>query len=154
MKIPFFGKRFPTREEICLPDEWTVGEGEHDGRPIIVRFLKSAKDLCGHPEYQHQVGIAVPFNQADEKGFPSQEEFKALEDIEDRMTDLLTEGNESLLVGILTCRGMREFVLYTSSPEEVQRKFRQLQASVQSHGLQFMMQPDKDWLTYKQFFCP
>jgi hypothetical protein len=63
-------KKFPTIEEIDIADEWSMFQGEHEGKSLIVRVRTSAKDLIGHPSYAHQVGIAVPLNDPDQNGFP------------------------------------------------------------------------------------
>jgi hypothetical protein len=144
-------KNYPTTEEIDLADEWSMFQGEHEGNPLIARVRTSAKDLVGHPSYAHQVGIAVPLNDPDQNGFPSAEESQQLNNVEDQVACMLEFGNESLLVGVISTNGMREFVLYTTSPDEVQRKFGQLNKETPSHSLQLMIRPDKGWDVYKAF---
>jgi hypothetical protein len=144
-------KKFPIIEEIDIADEWSMFQGEHEGKSLIVRVRTSAKDLIGHPSYAHQVGIAVPLNDPDQNGFPSGEESKQLNNIEDQVAGMLESGNESLLVGIISTGGMREFVLYTTNPDEVQRKFGELKKETFTHALQLMIQPDKGWNVYKSF---
>jgi hypothetical protein len=144
-------KKYPTIEEIDLADEWAMFQGEHNGHPLIASIRTSAKDLVGHPSYAHQVGIAVPLHDPDQNGFPSVEESQQLNNIEDQVAGMLESGNESLLVGVLSTKGMREFVLYTTSPDEVQRKFGELDKEILSHGLQLMIRSDKEWNVYKAF---
>ena len=144
-------KKYPTIEEIDITDEWSMFQGEHEGNSLIARVRTSAKDLIGHPSYAHQVGIAVPLKDPDQNGFPSGEESKQLNNIEDQVVGMLESGNESLLVVIISTGGMREFVLYTSNPAEVQRKFGELKKETFTHALQLMIQHDKDWNVYKSF---
>jgi hypothetical protein len=144
-------KKYPTIEEIDIADEWAMFQGQHQGNPLIARFRTSAKDLIGHPSYTHQVGIAVPLNEPDHNGFPSADESKQLDETEDQIACMLETGNESLLVGIISTNGMREFVLYTTSPEEVRRKFKELNEQISTHALQLMIRPDNGWNVYKQF---
>jgi hypothetical protein len=132
-------KKYPPIEEIDIADEWSMFQGEYEGKSLIARVRTSAKDLIGHPSYTHQVGIAVPLNNPDQNGFPSGEESKQL------------NNNESLLVGIISTGGMREFVLYTTNPDEVQRKFGELKKETFTHALQLMIQPDKGWNVYRSF---
>ena len=110
-----------------------------------------SKKTAGHPEYSHQVGIAVPLNKPNEHGFPQNEEFDQLNEIEDLISKRLEVDNESLLVGILTTDGMRGFVLYTSDPAAIKTKFEELSGLIQSHELQLMIQLDKAWSVYKWF---
>ena len=144
-------KKFPIIKEIDLADAWSMFQGEHNGHPLIARARTSAKDLVGHPSYTHQVGIAVPLHDPDQNGFPSAAESTQLDNIEDRIAYMLESGNESLLVVVISINGMREFVLYTTSPDEVQRKFGALKKEILSHTLQLMIRPDKEWNVYKAF---
>jgi hypothetical protein len=107
--------------------------------------------LIGHPSYNHQVGIAVPLNDPDQNGFPSPEESEQLNDIENQVSRMLEPGNASLLVGVISTSGMREFILYTANPNEVQRKFEELKKETLTHTLQLMIQLDKRWNVYKSF---
>ena len=144
-------KKYPSLEEISVADEWEVFHGEYKGNPLIARFRPSAKILMGHPSYVHQVGIAVPLNDPDQNGYPLTQESKQLDDIEDQVSSMLESGNESLFVGVISTGGMREFVLYTTSPNEVQRKFGELEKQILSHTLQLMIQLDQEWNIFKSF---
>ena len=55
-----------------LADEWMLGEGEHDGTPMLARFNEAAKVLVGAPGFNIQIGVAVPFNASDDDGMPSE----------------------------------------------------------------------------------
>jgi hypothetical protein len=145
----FFRKKYPPIDTIPLLDNWSVRQGKYQGKPFVLRFSAEAKRLSGHPEYKHQVGIAIPFNSPNEAGFPESSEMEDLNVIEDLLSDSLEENNESLLVAVFTTGGMREFVFYTSNPEQVNNKFKQLQEKISTHQIQLMIQPDKKWYTYK-----
>jgi hypothetical protein len=44
-----------------VPDKWSIGRGEREGKPIITRFNKGLQRLVGQRPFTKQVGIAVPF---------------------------------------------------------------------------------------------
>ncbi len=46
---------------------------------------------------------------------------------------------------------MREFVFYTSNPEGVEAKLKEVAQKVHSHQIQGMIRPDEDWGVYRQF---
>jgi hypothetical protein len=73
--------------------------------------------------YEHQVGIAVPLNNAETTGLPSSAENGQLDEIEDAVCGSLEEGAESLFVVAVTTCGMREFVFYTGEPQGMQQRF-------------------------------
>lgn len=151
--VQLFKKKYPAKGEISLgANRWAVATGAIDSHPAIVSYNADAEKLCGHPDYKHQVGIAVPLNSPDKNGFPSKEEGVELGEIEDQIVSELQAGNESLLVGRLTTDGMREFVLYTSNPEGVKSKLEKLQHDVKSHELQLMIQGDPKWSVCRKLF--
>jgi hypothetical protein len=127
---------------------WSVANGEHNGKPMFVRTNAGYRNFKGAIGYEHQVGIAVPLLHPEPSGLPASTELHDLDFIEDAICELLETDGESLFVAVITTSGMREFVLYTRSPEQVKRKFEELRNKVKSHEIQLMIQPDKDWQVY------
>ena len=117
---------------------------------MIVRSNAGYREFGMVPGYEHQVGIAVPFRSPEPNGLPSLEENVELDAIEDAICNYLQEGAASLLVAIITTNGMREFVLYTRAPEQLQHSFEQLRRHIMSHEMQLMIQVDKTWEIYAQ----
>jgi len=56
-----FNIRFPQKSEISAGGQWSVPQGEYNGRLIFARENRGLAELVGHPEYRTQVGVAVPF---------------------------------------------------------------------------------------------
>ena len=138
-------------EDQPVDGPWRVAQGEHNGRPMFVRTNTGYRGFRGAIGYEHQVGIAVPLLHPEPSGLRSLTECGDLDAIEDAICDSLEAGRESLFVAVITTSGMREFVLYTRSPEQVKQKFEELRSRVKSHEIQLMIQPDKDWKVYARF---
>jgi hypothetical protein len=151
--MPLFGRgnRYPSRKQLRVADSWQLAEGTCDGKPIITRFNRFFDKVMGHPEFAHQVGIAAPLRNPLPDGFPTPEEGAVLQGVEDDLTRVLGRENVTLLVGVITTSGMREFVFYTSSPETVKKQFEELRNTKTGHKLQLMIQPDPEWTTYRTF---
>jgi hypothetical protein len=135
-------------EDLPIERPWTVAQGEHEGKIMFVRTNARYRNMSGVAGFEHQVGIAVPLHHPEPSGLPSSIEIRDLDFIEDAVCESLEAGGESLFVAVITTSGMREFVLYTSSPERVKQKFELLQSNITSHEIQLMIQPDKDWKVY------
>lgn len=146
-----FGKKYPPIDEIDAEKGWQVAQGEYNGKVIFTRFNAAYRPIVGHPEYGHQVGIAMPFRAPLSTGLPSPEEGAELQQVEDALCAELETGKESLLVAVITTGGMREFVFYTSAPKRVQEKFERLKTRITTHKIQLMIQPDQSWDTYRRF---
>ena len=140
---------YPSKSDLNLRDEWQVSQGTYNKRPLLLRLRSGASDIVGHPEFRHQVGIAVAFRKPDRKGLPHCDDEDILYRFEDELA-VLEEANESLLVGVITTGGMREFVLYTSDPENVKDRFSTLKDAAPGYRVQLMIKPDPAWETFKQ----
>lgn len=147
-----FEKRALKAEDLPIDDAWSVSQGEHNGKPIIVRANAGYRKFRGVIGYEHQFGIAVPLHAPGPTGLPSSIESGELDSIEDSICDLFETERESLYVAAISTNGMREFVLYTLSPEQVKQKFERLKSGVTSHEVQLMIQQDKDWRVYFRLF--
>jgi len=145
-----FKKKHPKIPETKIKDSWSLFEGEWEGKPLIARVNTALKSFAGHPNYKHQVSVAIPFRSPDENGFPSSEESSELIEIENLLCSELESQNESLFAAVLTVGGMREFVFYTSNPQGVEVKLKDLREKVYSHKLQGMIKLDEDWSVYRQ----
>ena len=144
-----FNKKTRAPERLPIDGPWSVAHGENNGRVVIVRSNTGYKAFSKIAGYEHQVGIAVPLNAPEPTGLPSPAEDAELGVIEDAVCVSLEQDAESLLVAIISTGGMREFVFYTRAPDEVKRRFEELQTALASHEIQLMIQTDKDWKVYR-----
>jgi hypothetical protein len=135
-----------------IPDgPWMVGQGEFDGRVIVVRANTGASTFAGDARYGHRVGVAVPLRSPSADGLPEPEESAELDDVEDKLVDALTDGGTATFVLAITTAGMREFVFYTSNPTSVESRLEQLSREIETHELQHVIEHDPEWDVFKQF---
>ena len=139
-----FKKTTPSPNRLPIDGPWSVGEGQNNGKVMIVSSNTGYREFGSLPGYEHQVGIAVPLRAPESTGLPSPADAE-LGEIEEVICSSLQEQAESLLVAIITTGGMREFVFYTRAPKELQQRFEQLRDRIKSHEIQPMIQADKAW---------
>jgi hypothetical protein len=145
-----FKKTTPSPNRLPIDGPWSVGEGQNNGKVMIVSSNTGYREFGSLPGYEHQVGIAVPLRAPESTGLPSPAEDAELGEIEEVICSSLQEQAESLLVAVITTSGMREFVFYTRAPEQLQQRFQQLRSRITSHQIQLMIQLDKAWGIYAQ----
>lgn len=132
-----------------IPSSWTVSRGHYQGKPMFGRFNEGVASLAGRAEFPTQIGVAVPLNDPTEDGLPQGAEFAELNEIEDRLEQRLTVGNESLLVGVITTAGMREFILYSSDAKQAVAKVQHLAQTIRHHQLQWVVNDDPQWQVFR-----
>src|SRR2546423_11891400 len=77
--------QYPSKSDLNLRDEWQVSQGTYNKRPLLLRLRSGASDIVGHPQFRHQVGIAVAFTKPDRKGLPNRDEEEVLYRFEDEL---------------------------------------------------------------------
>lgn len=145
-----FNKRFPPKSELVLEPRWSLDQGVYAGRPLLVRLNRGIDAAIGHPDYSHQVGVAIPLRAPDENGFPAREEGEQLGRIEDLLSERLEAERQCIHVATLSTGGMRELVFYSSDPASTHALLEQLATEVSTHEVQHIVQPDPRWKVYRQ----
>jgi hypothetical protein len=134
-----------------IPKSWSVAEGTHEGKAVATRFNIALRPIAGHQEFPNRLGIIAPLREANDRGFPSRSEIKQLDAIEELIERRMCGANESLLAGVVTSNGLREFVVYTSNLEAASTKAEAVVREVTTHELQIIVRNDPQWRVYRTF---
>jgi hypothetical protein len=97
------------------------------------------------------LGIAIPLNESDKDGLPTQKEQENLNTIEDSLFSSVEVENHTIVALIITTNGMREFVLYSESVDKAKKIASNLKSMVNTHEIQSYTEEDSSWSTYNQF---
>lgn len=147
---PFSTKEPLSPDKLPLPDAW-IQRQTHDplGRTMHVRANTAYSKFKGVAGYSQYVSLAVPMTDTTRDGFPTPGEVEELNRIENDICEILEQNRESIFVATTTIPGIREFILYTRSPDSVQQKFdNDVLARVFTHRIHLKMQPDPGWSLY------
>jgi hypothetical protein len=134
-------------------DTWQVAQGEYNGKPIYIRIRIGLIDAVAHPQYPFQVGIATPLINPTSEGLTTNEEANELFQVEDLLQSLFENNEHGVFVLTITTNGMREFVFYVSEwkPEVYAQKVKEINSQFKERELQFMIQEDQSWDTFKSY---
>src|SRR5262245_12850511 len=146
-------KKYPPPGSLSLPeDEWMNLRGTVNGSLAVILLNAGLRAVASHPDYDRRLTVAVPFNEADEEGMPgSEEEYLAVSDLGDRLSEALQQGQESLLCMTMMTKGRRELVLYTSNADSARRRLKGLLADVETHRVEVDIERDTYWGMYRSF---
>lgn len=134
-------------------DEWMNLRGTADGQPIHVLLRSGLRPFAGHPDYDRSVVVMIGFAETTEDGMPANdEEYLAVQEIEDRISGALEEGQSSLLAVSLLTQGRREMTFYTSDLAAVHERLAAVQAQSPSHQIEVGVAYDSYWDRYRSFF--
>src|SRR6266478_443917 len=133
-------------------DTWALSQGEMSGKPIFVRFREHVVGTDIAKGYQFQIGVATPLLNPTVEGLTNDKESEELNVIEDELERALGRNQAALHVMTITYNGMRECVFYAMEwkPQHFEELVKEVARKVAgAHKLQFMMQQDKEWETYR-----
>lgn len=134
-----------------IPDSWSIGMSERDGKPAIVRYNSGLAPAARHAAFRKRISITVPFTNPTGQGLPSPEEDQQLSSLEEELVRKMTDANESLFACVITGGGEREFVFYTSNEEAAAGKARRIAEGAERHRVRVAVQEDPDWTVYRDF---
>ncbi len=143
-------KKVPSLDQFPA-DNWTVAQGECDGRPLVIRINTAAKKFVAHPQLATRLGVTVPFHSPNENGFCAKEEGDQVGKIEDQLCDALAADKTGFLVLVITTNGAREFVFYVRDAARAQAAAKKAASQTSTHKLQFGTLDDPEWSYFAQF---
>src|SRR4051812_15891839 len=98
---------------------------------MLVRVNKAYRDASDRDGYPIRIGVALPLNSPDDRGWPSSDEGHQLQRAEDEMLRVVR--GRAVLVAVITGKRMREFVFHAQTPEWIAEFDEQASALVTSH---------------------
>jgi len=130
-------------------DDWTLYEGVWgNGLPILVRVRNGLESYVGSKEYQCRYMITWTLQNSGDDGFPSSSDNDALENFENLVFDQLEAGQQSICVAVITNNGERDWIFYTSDPEEIHQRLNQTLQESPRFPIRPSASPDPDWAEF------
>lgn len=137
--------------DIKITEQWSVLQGENNDNPMFIRLNTGVKKIVGHPSYPYRIGIAIPLKNPQEDGFPRSEENLDFNQIEDEIFNLFQNNNEAFVCAIITTSGMKEFMIYSTTDQNIEIKIYLLKSKFSEYDFQYYVQKDINWDMYKEF---
>jgi hypothetical protein len=147
-------KRYPPPGKLPLGEEseWATVEGTRSGSPFVGILHLGLCAVAGHPDYDRRLTVSIPFHEPDGDGLPAtQEEYLAVGDLEERLTEVLQEGQQSLLALSIMAAGRRELIFHTADAEGALQRLESFRAEGVSHELEPEVERDTFWGLYRSF---
>jgi hypothetical protein len=146
-----FKSREPNKPRDPSPNDWSLGQGERDGFPMIVRIANAFAGLAPLPDFDHHILVSVHFRNRKPNGFPSSEEGDDLQNLEVGLCGALEAGNGSLCALVVTNNGLRDFIFYTRNVESARQTIDGCSRLLDGFVVEFTIEPDPNWDIYQAF---
>lgn len=129
-------------------DYWVVCLQEVAGCPAILRLISGVPESIAMESYTDRVTIAWRYSPEDD-GLPSDADSAQMDFFEDVLVESVEAQMNACLAIVTTAKGTKEWVLYSSAPDEVVGFIERL---VQQNDLPIELRRDKDpnWQEYRR----
>jgi hypothetical protein len=138
---------------IDLDGTWSNLVGTVEGAPTTIRLNSGLAPVAGHADYGNLIIVRIGFNAGDD-GMPCHEDdFRAVDQIEDLFHDALQAGYESLLALAITTARSRDLLFYTRDRDAAIAKFEAMKPGLDrgTHAVEFIVIEDPRWDNYRRF---
>jgi hypothetical protein len=141
----------PGRLPLGAESEWASVQGTRNDAPLVGMLHLGLRAVAGHPGYDRRLTVRIPFHEPNVAGFPAKPEYLAVSDLEERLTDALQEGQQSLLALSVIAEGRRDMFFYTADADAALRRLDRFRAGGVSHDLEWEVERDSFWGLYRSF---
>ncbi len=135
----------------ALEDTWVNLQGTLGGSPALVLLHAGLRPLAGHPAYDRRLTVSIPY-EADENGLPaSREEYEAVCEFGEQLTEALQAGQQSLLAMTILTRGHRDLVFYTAHAGSALVRLEDQVSEEMPYRFKTALEHDTFWGMYRSF---
>ncbi len=135
-------------QQLMINDTWFTGEGENNGRPIIIRGRQHLKNLMMSERFSSLVEVIWNYKPTNDSALPTPDENVKMGEFEDKFVEVLEADLQSVLTLVYTHNGQRTWILYTQSAEEFEKRFSDIQENLKL-SLAIEKDTDPDWTLYR-----
>lgn len=135
-----------------VPDgPWTLGQGECDGKPMLMRINTGAAPFAADARYCQRLSVAIPHRAPNADGFPRPDEAFEIGEIEDQLVAALTAGGAGAFVLAITSAGITELVFYLAEAAAAVARVETLTRTLSTHQLRHDVEHDPEWDVFLEF---
>lgn len=127
---------------------WTLGEGEHEGRPTVVRYRAALERFAGEPALPHRLVVTWEFT-PDARGLPSDREGDAMLGVEERLLDALEPDRSAVLAFAFTHDGRHEWHFYAGDLLAVEDRMNAALKDEPELPIEVVAYDDPGWEEYR-----
>lgn len=127
---------------------WALWDGEYNSQPLLIRFREFPEDFS-KSKYPQRLNIFWKMSAVDQNGLPADVEFEKLSTFEDRLVDAVEHDEHSVLTGVLTCNGEREYIFHTADVPGFLERLTHMAQEEERYPITIQKYDDPDWVYFE-----
>jgi hypothetical protein len=126
-------------------DRWSQVTGKHDDDPFMFRFREELGAVTDFTGYSRFLTVTWAYTHDGYSGIPGQDELIELQDFENHLVDAFEHDFYAVLAAVLTERGTRQWLFYTSDMAECQRRLNTMPQKAERYPIELVAETDAGW---------
>lgn len=129
---------------------WTSPTESMEGKLIMVTGRKNVESLIESGKYNDRIEISWKYEPEDSKGMPDFKTSSLMEQVGDAINEKLMKDSTSVMTGIYTGDGERNWVFYTLNPRKFQFELNDALKDFEILPITLYAEKDPEWAEYKE----
>ena len=123
---------------------WAGAEAEYENHLLLITFREIPKTFP-RSRYPERLNVFWKMSEADENGLPTEDEFNRIDLFEARLVPAVEDDQHSILVGVLTCNGDREYIFQTGDIPGFMERLTNMPQETERYPITIHKYDDPDW---------
>jgi len=133
-----------TVQSIVAKDIWSVANGNHDGKPLVIRFRQDFRLKPDVHAFPKRIKVNWSYR-GGESGMPDSVTSEAMGVFEDRLVSAVETDLSAVLVAVITNNNSRVWVYYTSSVPTFSKRLHEIPQEESPYPIDIEAETDPDW---------
>lgn len=134
--------------------DWEVYFTYVDNLPAFFSVDLGYAEVAPLPDKPDLLEVVVGLHTADADGFPAEEEWGALEEIEDTLVNTLEARLEAQFVAKTLNNGKRGLYFYTGETLLLEQLMEEVAARFDTYSIEYQVTEDPEWSIYNEYLYP
>lgn len=130
-------------------ESWFESSGEVGNDIFFVKGRRNLGKLMESGKFPTRIDLVWEFTSPDPSGQPSEDILQLMNEVEELLLDAYENDYQSVLAGVFTGNGHREWYWYTQDKDEFMSRFNQAMGNKGQLPLEIFHQSDPEWSEYR-----
>ena len=136
---------------MAFSSRWVLADGTLNELPITIRYRDLVQEEFESGLYNQCVQISWAADEQDaETGYPSANELEKIDAFNQKLMAAVEAEKHGLLVMVLMCEGVNQWILYCRDIEQVQRDLNTIPTDTGLYPIEVSTDPDPKWDTFTE----
>ncbi len=129
-----------------ISNRWVLADGTLNDQLITIRYRDKVQGELESGEYDQCIQISWNAQEIDPvTGYPSDGELEKIDAFNQKLMSALESEDHGLLVMVLMCDGINQWILYCRDIEQVQKDLNTIPTDTGLYPIEVCSEEDKNW---------